>query len=171
MKKSADVSRGSMLLVLTLWGVSAGVCLRAQSSQSSQLTANAELGQPNFTSSTCDNPALSPSQQLCHPVGVAVNSANGLLLVADGDNNRGLIWPSAAGFTNGQPASVVLGQPDFDIGACATSGDPPAKDPELPRYWVFGTELPRLVVNEVLAESSALPPPKPGDPPIPSDVL
>src|SRR5207245_8386915 len=122
MKKSADVSRGSMLLVLTLWGVSAGVCLRAQSSQSSQLTANAELGQPNFTSSTCDNPALSPSQQLCHPVGVAVNSANGLLFVADGDNNRGRIWPSASGFINAQPAIVVLGQRDFNIGRTCAGG-------------------------------------------------
>lgn len=153
MKKSADVSRGSMLLVLTLWGVSAGVCLRAQSSQSSQLTANAELGQPNFTSSTCDNPALSPSQQLCHPVGVAVNSANGLLFVADGDNNRGLIWPSAAGFTNGQPASVVLGQPDFNIGRKCTGGTTASTicDPNAATFdangnlWVADTDGDRII--------------------------
>ena len=56
-----------------------------------QLSANAELGQPNFTSSTCDNPALTPRQMLCHPVGVGVNNANDLLFVADGDNNRILI--------------------------------------------------------------------------------
>src|SRR2546428_13156866 len=119
MRKSVKISWRGVLLLLTLWGLSAGaVLLHSQA----QLTANAELGQPNFTSSTCDNPALSPSQQLCHPVGVAVNSANGLLLVADGDNNRGLIWPSAAGFTNGQPASVVLGQPDFNIGRKCTGG-------------------------------------------------
>jgi hypothetical protein len=34
----------------------------------------------------------------------------------------------------------------FDPGAVS------AGNPELPRYWVFGTELPRVVVNEVLAE-------------------
>ncbi|HZY85451.1 MAG TPA: hypothetical protein VFE78_11515, partial [Gemmataceae bacterium] len=44
------------------------------------------------------------------------------------------------------------GRPDFDIGACNTSGNPPQPDPELPRYWVFGTELPHVVVNEALAE-------------------
>ena len=119
MKKSANLSWRSVLLVLTVCGLGAGV-LRSQTSK--QLTANAELGQPNFTSSTCDNPALSPSQQLCHPVGVAVNNANGPLFVADGDNNRGLIWPSASGFTNGQPASVVLGQPSFNIGPKCTGG-------------------------------------------------
>jgi len=104
--------------MLTLCGLSAAVLLGVQA----QITADAELGQPNFTSPTCDNPALSPSQQLCHPVGVAVNNANGLLFVADGDNNRGLIWPSASGFTNARAASIVLGQPDFNIGHKCSGG-------------------------------------------------
>jgi hypothetical protein len=43
------------------------------------------------------------------------------------------------------------GKPDFDVGNL-TDGDA-----ELPRYWVFGTELPHLVVNEVLAEYQELP--------------
>jgi hypothetical protein len=38
------------------------------------------------------------------------------------------------------------GDPQFDAGAVS------AGNPELPRYWVFGTELPRVVLNEVLAE-------------------
>jgi hypothetical protein len=38
------------------------------------------------------------------------------------------------------------GAPAFDVGAVS------AGNPELPRYWVFGTELPRVVLNEVLAE-------------------
>ena len=122
MKKSADISWRRVLVILVLWGLSPGAHLRAQSSPSSQVTANAELGQPNFTSPTCDNPALSPAQQLCHPVGVAVSNANGLLFVADGDNNRGLIWPSASGVTNAQAASVVLGQPNFNIGRKCTGG-------------------------------------------------
>ena len=87
-----------------------------------QLSATAELGQPNFTSSACDNPALTPRQMLCHPVGVGVNNANDLLFVADGDNNRLLIWPSASRFTNAQAASVVLGQPDFTIGRKCSGG-------------------------------------------------
>ena len=118
MKKSADSSWIRVLGMLTLCGLSAAVLLGVQG----QITADAELGQPDFTSPTCDNPALSASQQLCHPVGVAVNDANGLLFVADGDNNRGLIWPSASGFTNAQAASLVLGQPDFNIGRKCSGG-------------------------------------------------
>jgi hypothetical protein len=38
------------------------------------------------------------------------------------------------------------GDPKFDAGAVS------AGNPELRRYWVFGTELPRVVLNEVLAE-------------------
>src|SRR5438552_7007517 len=118
MKKSADFSWIRVLVMLTLCGLSAAALLGVQG----QITADAELGQPNFTSPTCDNPVLSPSQQLCHPVGVAVNNANGLLFVADGDNNRGLIWPSASGFTNARAASIVLGQPDFNIGHKCSGG-------------------------------------------------
>ena len=65
MKKSADFSWIRVLGMLTLCGLSAAVLLGVQA----QITADAELGQPNFNSPTCDNPALSPSQQLCHPVG------------------------------------------------------------------------------------------------------
>ena len=91
-----------------------------QLSNSAPLSATVVLGQPDFTSPICDNPVLSPEQQLCHPVGVAVDNRSGLLFVADGDNNRVLIWPSAAEFTDGQPAAVVLGQPDFIIGRKCT---------------------------------------------------
>ncbi len=127
MKKPARHLRKQFLWVLLLWVVGVGVYLRevnagGRSATSTTLTANAELGQPNFTSPTCDNPLLSPSQQLCHPVGVGVNNSNGQLYVTDGDNNRVLIWPNAATFTNGEAAGVVLGQPDFTIGKKCTGG-------------------------------------------------
>ena len=73
------------------------------------------LGQPNFTSPTCNNPVLTSRQQLCHPVGIAVDNGSGRMFVSDGDNNRVLIWPSAQAFTKGQSASVVIGQPNFRI--------------------------------------------------------
>src|SRR5262249_1671687 len=38
------------------------------------------------------------------------------------------------------------GTTDFDAGALTDD------NPELPRYWAFGTELPHVVLNEVLAE-------------------
>jgi hypothetical protein len=46
---------------------------------------------------------------------------------------------------------VDAGTPAFDGGVVSAS------NPELPRYWVFGTELPHVVVNEVLTECQ-LPP-------------
>jgi hypothetical protein len=52
----------------------------------------------------------------------------------------------------------------FDPGAVAQSGSPPKDDPELPKYWVFGTELPHVVVNEVLAEYKEEQSPQPGVP-------
>jgi DNA-binding beta-propeller fold protein YncE len=122
-----------MILVLALFAMTSGLHARARqvvaadrtvqqarATSSTTLTADAVLGQPDFTTPTCDNPLLSPSQQLCHPVGVAVDSSSGLLFVADGDNNRILIWPSAEEFTNSQPAMVVLGQPDFSVGRKCT---------------------------------------------------
>jgi hypothetical protein len=42
--------------------------------------------------------------------------------------------------------SQDAGDPQFDAGPVRSG------NPELPRYWVFGTELPRVVLNEVLAE-------------------
>jgi hypothetical protein len=52
----------------------------------------------------------------------------------------------------------------FDPGALSPSGVPAVADPELPRYWVFGTELPPVVLNEVLAESEELSPATSGAP-------
>ena len=104
-------------LLLVLFTVAA---VRQVSARSA--TASAELGQPGFTTSTCDNPLLTSPQQLCHPAGVAVDNHSGLLFVADGDNNRILIWPSATKFRNGEPASAVLGQPSFAIGGKCTGG-------------------------------------------------
>jgi uncharacterized protein (TIGR03118 family) len=48
------------------------------------------------------------------------------------------------------------GTPGFNTGAVS------AANPELPRYWVFGTELPRVIVNEVLTEYQLPPGGAPG---------
>jgi hypothetical protein len=48
-------------------------------------------------------------------------------------------------------AADALGQP-FDVGALSPSTANPGGDPELPKYWVFGTELPHVVLNEALVE-------------------
>ncbi len=42
------------------------------------------------------------------------------LYVADGNSSRVLGWHSVASFTNGEPADLVLGQPDFFTARCFT---------------------------------------------------
>src|SRR5215469_7813668 len=68
--------------------------------------ASLVLGQPDFTTT---NPNLSASG-FRNPTGIATDGK--ILVVADTDNNRVLIWNSLP-HSNGQPADVVIGQPDF----------------------------------------------------------
>lgn len=68
--------------------------------------ANVVIGQPDFVSSA----AARAQNGLNLPLAVATDG--NIVAVADTGNNRILIWktfPSA----NGQPADIVLGQPDF----------------------------------------------------------
>jgi hypothetical protein len=72
--------------------------------------ADVVLGQTNFTTSTSGTTVAN----LSSPLGVFV-SPNGKLIVADGSNNRVLIWNSIP-TVNGIPADVVVGQPNFTTG-------------------------------------------------------
>ena len=69
--------------------------------------ADVVVGQVNFT----DNMPGTTASSLYQPTGVMV-SPEGKLFVADRYNNRVLIWNSIPA-TNGTPANVVIGQPDF----------------------------------------------------------
>jgi DNA-binding beta-propeller fold protein YncE len=71
-------------------------------------TAEAVLGQPNFTSNGTSNAANGMNQ----PMGIDVDSA-GRLWVADAVNNRVLRFDNAAIKANGANADGVLGQPGF----------------------------------------------------------
>ena len=75
-------------------GLSALAC-RGAAGQTSMLSANAELGHLNSTTATCDDPAVPPAAELCHPVGVGANNQIEVLFVADGDNNRVLRFNKA----------------------------------------------------------------------------
>ena len=68
--------------------------------------ANLVLGQPNFTST------VAHTSQTGMSTPTAVASDGRILVVADTENNRVLIWNTIP-TTNGQPADVVLGQPNF----------------------------------------------------------
>jgi DNA-binding beta-propeller fold protein YncE len=72
-------------------------------------TADRELGEIDFTHTMFD---FGGATALSGSVGVAVDSA-GHLYATDSINNRLLGWASASAFNNGDPASLVIGQPDF----------------------------------------------------------
>jgi sugar lactone lactonase YvrE len=84
---------------------------------SSGENASVEIGQTSFTSTpmTCDSPA---DNDLCGPWSLAFDPS-GNLWVLDGANNRILEYKPP--FTNGESASVVLGQPDFTHSPCKST--------------------------------------------------
>ena len=95
--------------------------------------ATVVLGQKDFTSSDI---ALTASG-LRTPTGVASDGT--ILVVADSDNNRVLIWNRIPA-TNTAPADVVIGQPDFTHGG--TSQPPTAKSYRGPQsVWLQNGKL------------------------------
>ncbi len=81
--------------------------------------ATVVLGQSTFTATTNGKTA----GKLDYPMGVWSDGAS-ILVVADSNNNRVLIWHSLP-TTNGQAADTVLGQSAFGLGA----GDPVSMPP------------------------------------------
>ncbi|MCC6361602.1 MAG: NHL repeat-containing protein [Phycisphaerales bacterium] len=98
-------------LVRVSAAAAAGFCAYA----SADTTADAVLGQPNFTSMVANYPAGTPSASnlaLSNAAHVAIGP-DGRLYVSDADNSRVLSWPSATSFMTGAAADLVIGQPDF----------------------------------------------------------
>jgi sugar lactone lactonase YvrE len=87
-------------------------------------TADHVLGQVDFVH---DGSNLVDGRGLDSPGGGAVGKTfkGNHLYVADTANNRVLAWADPAGFVNGAPADLVIGQPDFFSFRCdaATSAD------------------------------------------------
>lgn len=108
----------------TIIGSTCGVC---------RGVASLVLGQPDFIST---DPTLTPTG-MRNPTGVATDG--NILVVADTDNNRVLIWNSMP-TTNGQPANVVIGQPNFTSNG--TSIPPTATSLRGPEgVWLAGGKL------------------------------
>lgn len=77
-------------------------------------TADAVVGQANFTSNTANQGnAAASATSLDGCRNLAIDPTNGRLYVADTSNNRVLSWSNPQSFTNGAAADIVLGQPDF----------------------------------------------------------
>ena len=84
---------------------------------SSPPVANLVLGQADLVHDGINNPTAAALQA---PQGLAIDSSSGFdrLYIADSGNNRVLGWADAAGFINGSPADIVIGQPDARSVAC-----------------------------------------------------
>jgi len=80
------------------------------------MPASVVVGQPDCIS---NSPGTS-STSLRSPTGIFVDD-KGRLFVAEYNNNRVLIWNSIP-TSNGQPADLVLGQPDFTSGLVNRGG-------------------------------------------------
>lgn len=94
-------------------------------------SASLVVGQTDFTGS---NPNLTQSG-FTNPSAVA--SDGKIMVVADTDSNRVLLWKSIP-TTNGAPADIVLGQPDFTTLAPATNN----KGMRGPQgVWIQGSRL------------------------------
>ena len=87
----------------------------------SLLTADRVLGQPKFTSHGAN---FSAAGGLSRPRGVAIDLSvtPNRVFVADTNNSRVLAWADASSFTNGEPAALVIGQPNFTSFGCNTGG-------------------------------------------------
>lgn len=100
--------------------------------------ADVVIGQPDFSKS---NTALSDTGMRTP---TAVASDGRVLAVADTDNNRILIWNSIPS-SNGQPADLVVGQPDFNTGELNFGGMgnmPSARGLRGPQgVWIHGGKL------------------------------
>lgn len=89
----------------------------AADAQTTSVTLNGrpsrQIGQPLLTPKTI-NPNLVEGRELWKPNGIALDTSTTppMVYVADTLNNRVLAWKNATGFSNGQPADLVIGQPD-----------------------------------------------------------
>ena len=91
--------------------------LRYNHPVSSPPVANAVLGQLDMFHNGANGPTAAALEV---PQGLAIDSSLGRqrLYVADSGNNRVLGWLDGASFVNGDPADIMIGQPDANSIAC-----------------------------------------------------
>lgn len=116
------------------------------------------LGEPDFTtrdSASCSVLGAVNATNFCFPSGLAVDLSSGRVYVAEGAKNRVLAFDNP--LTNGQPADLVLGQPDFtssgdegctpegpsSLTLCSPSGL--AVDPAFGRLYVADSGMSRVM--------------------------
>jgi uncharacterized protein (TIGR03437 family) len=100
--------QGFLFVCLLLGNATGAFCQIALSP-----TASRFLGQPNLQSGTI-NPNWVEGREFFEPQGLALDTSTTppAIYVADTLNNRVMAWKNATGFTNGQPADLIIGQQD-----------------------------------------------------------
>lgn len=86
------------------------------------MPASYVLGQPDFTSSNCNQNTTPSATTLCDLYGLYFDQNSGYLYADDTDNSRILVYNTNSGISNDMPASYVLGQPDFASIGCNQNG-------------------------------------------------
>jgi sugar lactone lactonase YvrE len=87
---------------------------------------DAVLGQTGLDTTAPNQGGVATASTLNAPFAIATDHSSGRLYVADFSNSRVLSWPDAAGFTNGQAADLVIGQPSFSSTAANQGSSPSA---------------------------------------------
>src|SRR5437016_7380879 len=97
------------------------VCAPSPEAFASGTTADRVLGQVSLA---LNRENLVDERGLAFPWGTAIDRSvtPSRIYVADTENNRVLAWADAAAFMNGDPADLVIGQPDFFSFACNNGG-------------------------------------------------
>ena len=118
------------------------------------------LGQTDFASTSIDDGTTSST--LSGPRGLAYDATNDLLFVADGFNNRVLVY-NVATITNGMPSSNVLGQANFTSSGTGTTSSTLSTPQDLTyegghhRLFVSDSQNRRVLVFDVTSISDGEP--------------
>ena len=104
------IARSRLVLLVVVISIATALSVSAVVNDT---TADRVLGQPDFTHGS---PNFPDAIGLAGPQGVAVDTSvtPNRVYVADTANNRVLGYSNIAMLTNGSPANLVIGQPDFN---------------------------------------------------------
>ena len=94
-------------------GPSQPMTLTVYAPRAGDTTADSVMGQPGFTNDEGEFDEVG-ADTLNGPTGIAVDRSTGRVFVLDKQDWRVLSWPSQSALQDGQPADLVIGQPDFE---------------------------------------------------------
>ncbi len=102
--------------------IAAGMLVAAVRAGVGTSSADRVVGQVDFTHNQVN---FVDAIGMNAPADVAIDKANGHVLVADSQNNRVMGWLSATAFASGGAADLVIGQADFNSSGCNQNGAAP----------------------------------------------